>query len=223
MVAEARSAMSHGPPSRSPVSIAGPVGALLGELEIPPGEHPRAVAVVCHPHPLHGGSMRNAIVVRMARAMRAAGFATLRFDFRGVGGSSGSHDGAREVEDAAAAADHLARAFPELPRWSAGYSFGARIAAELAAREDVVEGLILVAFPCALYDPGILARLRQPGLLVLGERDPFGSLADLERRLPERPSSLTVREIPGADHLFRGRTPLVEEAVRDYARAALVS
>ena len=102
----------------------------------------------------------------------------------------------------------------------AGYSFGARIAAELAVRDAGVERLLLIAFPCALYDPGFLARVRQPGLILLGEADAFGNASHLRRGLPELPPNLTLIEIPGADHFFRGRTPLVEEAVVRYARSA---
>lgn len=200
------------------IEVAGPVGKLVGELELPAGE-PRGVALVCHPHPVHGGSLRNAIVVRVARALRAAGLCTLRFNFRGVEGSEGAYDGTQEVEDAAAVARALAERFPGLPLWAAGYSFGARIVAELALRESGVERVLLIAFPCALYDPRFLARLAQPSLLVLAERDEFGTAADLRRALPELPSGLELVEIPGADHFFRGRTPLVEESVLRYARA----
>ncbi len=202
------------------VEIPGPIGKLMGELE-EPGELPRGLALVCHPHPVHGGSLRNTIVVRAARGLRAAGLITLRFNFRGVEGSEGHHDGNQESEDAAAAAALLTERHPDLPLWVAGYSFGARIAAELAVRDAGVERLLLIAFPCALYDPGFLARVRQPGLILLGAADGFGNASHLRRALPELPPHLTLVEVPGADHFFRGRTPLVEEAVVRYARAAL--
>jgi alpha/beta superfamily hydrolase len=201
------------------VEIDGPVGRLVGELE-EPDVTPRGLALVCHPHPAHGGSMRNTLVVRVARGLRAAGVVTLRFDFRGVGGSAGVHDGTQEIEDAAAAAGELAQRHPELPLWAAGYSFGARIAAELAGRDAEVRRLLLIAFPCRLYDPRFLADTRRPGLIVLGEKDPFGNAADLRRALPRLPPDLELVEIPGADHFFRGRTPLVEEATVRYARRA---
>lgn len=200
------------------IEVAGPVGKLVAELELPVGA-PRGAALVCHPHPVHGGSLRNSIVVRVARALREAGLCTLRFNFRGVEGSQGAYDGTQEVEDAAAVARALEERFPGLPLWAAGYSFGARIVAELALRESGVERVLLIAFPCALYDPRFLARLSQPSLLVLAERDEFGTAADLRRALPELPAGLELVEIPGADHFFRGRTPLVEECVLRYARA----
>jgi alpha/beta superfamily hydrolase len=202
------------------VDLQGPVGRLVGVLERPAGT-PRGAALVCHPHPAHGGSLRSAIVVRTARALRTAGLATLRFNFRGVEGSQGTHDGVQEIEDAAAALRHLAARFPGLPAWAAGYSFGSRMAAELAGREVGIERLVLIAFPAALYDPGFLARLSTPGLIVMGEEDRFGTAGALRRALPEWPAGLELVEIAAADHFFRGRTPLVEEAVARYARAAL--
>lgn len=192
----------------------------MAEVEEPVGA-PRGVAISCHPHPLHGGSLRNTIVVRAARALRALGFVTLRFNFRGVEGSEGVHDGAAEVEDAAAAAGWLQTHYPGLPLWAAGYSFGSRVVAELAQRDLGVERVFLIAYPCRMYSPAGLASLTVPGLIVLGEQDEFGTAADLARGLPRRPATLELVEIPGADHFFRGRTPLVEAAVLAHAERAL--
>jgi alpha/beta superfamily hydrolase len=201
------------------VAFSGPVGRLMGVLELPEGE-PRAVAIVCHPHPLHGGTAGNTIVVRTARALRKHGLVTLRFHFRGVEGSEGEHHGTAEVEDAEAALAWLSERHPGLPLWVAGYSFGSRIVSELALRLPDVERVILVAFPCRLWSPAFLARLTAPGLLVLAGEDEFGTLEDLRRGLPDPPAGLEVQEIAGADHFFRGRTPLVEAAVERYARQA---
>jgi alpha/beta superfamily hydrolase len=146
---------------------------------------------------------------------------TLRFNFRGVEGSEGVHHGTDESEDAAAAATALGQRFPGMPLWAAGYSFGARIVSALALQDARVERVILIAFPVALSDPQHLAGLRQPGLIVMGAVDRFGTASELRRRLPRWPANLTLEEIAGADHFFRGRTPLVEEAVLRYSRAAL--
>ena len=81
--------------------------------------------------------------------------------------------------------------------------------------------MLLIAFPCRLTSPAFLVNLRVPGLILLGQEDEFGTVADLERGLPRRPPGLTLVEIPGADHFFRGRTPLVEAAVLEHARSAL--
>ena len=202
------------------VELEGPAGRLIGILEEPEGA-PRGGALVCHPHPAHGGSMRNTIVVRVARALRSAGLVTLRFNFRGVEGSEGTHDGVQEIEDAAAAARYLGSRCAGLDLWGAGYSFGSRMVAELAGRDGGVERIVLIAFPSALYEPSFLGRLRTPGLIVMGELDRFGTALELRRALPSWPPSLELVEIPGADHFFRGRTPLVEEAVLRYARAEI--
>src|SRR5262245_13610982 len=115
--------------------IPGPAGRLEAILWAPKVA-PRAAAIVCHPHPLHGGTMHNNVVFRIARALQSCGLAVLRFNFRGAGASAGEHDGqGGEVEDARAALDHLASAHPGIPLWAAGFSFGARMAAALAMDE----------------------------------------------------------------------------------------
>jgi len=174
--------------------------------------------VVCHPHPLHGGTMKNTVVFRVARAMRRAGFVTLRFNFRGVEGSEGEHDGSgAEGGDVAACLDFLSERYPDTPLWPAGYSFGARTVCELAVHDPRIERILLVAPPLAVYDCACLGELQQPGLLIFGGLDEFGTLADLAQKHPTLSEGLELHEIKGADHLFRGRSPLIEERVHDYA------
>jgi len=203
------------------VRFRGPAGALVGLLEEPEEGAPRGTAVVCHPHPQHGGTMRNTVVFRVARALRAAGLATLRFDFRGVEESEGEHHGGGgadgEEGDVAAALDLLERRYPGLSAWAAGYSFGARTVCALAAREPRIRTVVLVALPIVTYGCAEVDELRVPGLLVFGGNDPFGTETQLRAEHPELPSQLEIREIPGADHFFRGRTPLLEEAIRAWA------
>ena len=197
----------------------GPAGRLEGLLEEP--EDAAALsgaAIVCHPHPRHGGTMRNTIVFRAARALRAAGFATLRFNFRGVEGSEGEHDGeGAEEGDAAAALDELAQRYPGKPLWAAGYSFGSRTICGLATRDARIERLLLIAFPVAVYDCRCIEEISQPGFLLFGGGDEFGTLTELAQKHPNLPERLELDEVPGADHFFRGRTPIVEERLREYA------
>ncbi|HVS10258.1 MAG TPA: alpha/beta fold hydrolase [Planctomycetota bacterium] len=205
------------------VFIPGPAGRLEASLWLPKdGSAPRAGAVVCHPHPLHGGTMHNNVVFRTARGLQTAGLAVLRFNFRGAGKSEGAHHGAGgEVEDAAAALDELERRFPELELWAAGFSFGARTAAALALRDERVARLLAVALPCRAYDCSFVREVRQSGLILLGERDDFGTLRDLRERVGDLPTNLEVDEIPLADHFFRRATPELERRVRRWAERAL--
>jgi len=200
------------------VDLRGPAGRLQAQLEEPDGA-PVGAAVVCHPHPMHQGTLRNTIVFRTARALRSAGFATLRFNFRGVEGSEGVHDGnGAEQDDVAAALDLFESRYPGLPLWAAGYSFGSRTVAGLALSDARIRRLILIALPVAFYDCSFVERLTVPGLLVFGSGDEFGTGTELVQRHPGLPETLEVEEILGADHFFRGRTPLVEEAVAAHAR-----
>lgn len=199
--------------------LPGPVGRIEARFWRPEGE-PRAAAVFCHPHPLHGGTMHTTLVFRVARALQAAGAAVLRFQFRGVGLSEGTHHGAGgEVEDARAALDWMANELPGLPLWLGGFSFGARTSAQLAASEgERLARVLFVAMPVAVYDCSFLERVHVPGLVVQGSEDEFGSLAALRARLPAVDPRLELREIEGADHFFRERmaelTSLVEETAR---------
>jgi len=201
--------------------VPGPVGKLEAWFERPEGE-PRGAAVVGHPHPLHGGTMQNTVVFRTARALRSAGLATLRFNFRGVEASEGVHDGEGAEElDMSAGLDWLAQELPGKPLWAAGFSFGARTAIGLATREPRITGLIAVAPPVQVYDIPELNQLQQHGLILMGSRDEFGTLSDLERQYPNLPAGLETHEIEGADHLFRGKSPLVEATIENYASRIL--
>ena len=206
------------------VELIGPAGRLEAILEEPEDVPVIGGAVVCHPHPMHQGTMRNTIVFRAARALRSAGFVTLRFNFRGVEGSEGVHDGeGAEEGDAAAALDLLEGRLPGLPLWAAGYSFGSRTVAGLATRDARIQRLVLIALPVAVYDCSFLSAVAQPGLMVFGAGDEFGTATELVQRFPALPEALEVEEIPGADHFFRGRTPLVEDAIRSYAQDAVTA
>jgi hypothetical protein len=114
------------------LSLSGPAGQLEALLEEPEDREPRLAAVVCHPHPLFGGTMHNKVVYRIARGLRRAGIVVLRFNFRGVGQSHGEHGHMTgEIEDARAALTYLRARYPELPFAMAGFSFGSRAIMQL--------------------------------------------------------------------------------------------
>ena len=128
--------------------IRGPAGRLEAILEEPEGAPPQLGAVVCHPHPLYGGTMHNKVVHRMARGLRRAGIAALRFNFRGVGRSEGEHgDLTGEIEDARAALGWLRRRYPELAFALAGFSFGARAITRLGCEVEGARWLMAAGFP----------------------------------------------------------------------------
>lgn len=202
--------------------IPGPVGRLEAILWTPPdGVAPRAAAVVCHPHPVHGGTMNNNVVFRTARGLQHAGLAVLRFNFRGAGASEGVHDGeGAEEEDVRAALDHLEREFPGLPLWGAGFSFGSRTVGSLARREPRIQRVLLVALPTRAFDCTFVREVRQPTYVLLAEHDEFGTPADFAERIGRLGNHVEIDVIEGVDHFFRGKTPELERRVRAWAERA---
>ncbi|HEX3560794.1 MAG TPA: alpha/beta family hydrolase [Pyrinomonadaceae bacterium] len=203
----------------------GRVEAILKE----PGGVRRGVALVLHPHPLHGGTMHNKVVFRAARALNDAGATTLRINFRGVGLSTGEHTGARggEQEDAALALDYLEASYPGLPVFLAGFSFGARVGLEVGTLDPRVRYLIGIGTPVSIrerdYDFSFVEECRKPLLLVQGERDEFGSVADLRAlaaRLPAE-AQVRVRVIPGAGHFFDEQLEELRRVVAGWAEEML--
>jgi alpha/beta superfamily hydrolase len=203
--------------------IAGPVGRLEAQLWLPKdGSAPRAAVVVCHPHPVAGGTLDNNVVFRAARGMQSAGLAVLRFNFRSAGQSAGVHDGkGAEEADVVAALDHLRHEFPLVPLWAGGFSFGARTVGSLARRESRIARLCLIAPPTRAYDCSFLRELRQPTYIQLAEHDEFGTPADFRERIGALDSHVEVDVIAGVDHFFRGQTPELEARVRAWAERSL--
>ena len=163
-------------PSSESFDFAGPTGRLEAIL-MSPDAAPVAAAVVCHAHPLHGGMMHFKVVFRAAKALQEQGLAVLRFNFRGVGRSEGTHDdGVGEQEDARAALGELERRFPGLPLVLGGFSFGSVVALRVAARDARVRAVFALGFPLVRFgDARTLQAPSQPRLFVQGERDEFGA------------------------------------------------
>lgn len=183
---------------------AGPLEALLQECDVAAG--PRLAALICHPHPLHGGTLHNKVVHRVAAALHARGATTLRFNFRGVGRSAGSYDrGEGELADARAALRWLRERVPGVPVVVAGFSFGAWVAARLAGVEPAVGTLVLLGPPVAAYDFSLLRTLAVPKLVVQGGRDEVCPPADLEAVLPTWAPPCRLRLVEGASHFFDRR------------------
>jgi hypothetical protein len=200
------------------VSIAGATGPIEAVAEEPAVRAPH-YAVVCHPHPLFGGTMDNKVVTTLARALHEVGIATLRFNFRGVGASAGAFDEGRgETADAAAVADHGAQRWPGRGLVLAGFSFGAYVALRLS-QERAPSRLITVAPPVDRFDFSALAPPGCPWLIVQGDADEVvnsQSVIAWAKTLNPQPR-LTV--LPGVGHFFHGHLPPLREAVIDAVRS----
>ena len=192
------------------LAVAGPAGAIECALDEPSSHDAplRGVAVLCHPHPLHGGTMDNKVVQTLARALRQVGWRTVRFNFRGVGASQGHWDGGRgEVDDALAVIAAVRDA--GLPLALGGFSFGGYVASQAAARlQPPAQRLVLVAPATGNFD---VAPVPERTLVIHGEADdvvPLASTLDWAR-----PQALPVVVVPGVGHFFHGQLPLLKSLV----------
>ena len=203
------------------VIINGPEGRIEGRYH-----HARGgtapVALVLHPHPLHGGTMNNKIVYTLYQTFVRRGFSTLRFNFRGVGRSQGSFDhGTGELSDAASALDWAQSINPEARScWIAGFSFGAWIGMQLLMRRPEIEGFISIAPPANLYDFSFLAPCPSSGMIVHGDKDavvPYKDVTGLVDKLKTQKGIVIEQKvIPGANHFFDGKVEPLMEAISGY-------
>lgn len=196
----------------APCSFSGSAGNLEGLLD-DPDTVPMAVAVVCHPHPLQGGTMQNKVAYMLARAFNDMGAVSLRFNFRGVGQSAGKYDEGRgETDDALAAIDWLLAQHPGLPLWLGGFSFGSYVALRAQSRRQVAR-LVTVAPAVERFASSDIVPPVCPWLLVQGDADDVVSPQKVlawARALPRPPRIL---EMSGAGHFFHGRLNELREAV----------
>ncbi|MGH7923092.1 MAG: alpha/beta hydrolase [Candidatus Binatus sp.] len=178
---------------------------LEGLLANPGGNAP--AAVVCHPHPMYGGSMFNNVVEAILAAMWQAGYATLRFNFRGVGESEGEHDGGPgEVDDAVAAIAFLL-AQPGVRKAGAviaGYSFGAMVAVSAGYERTEIARIVAVALPLAMAEARIPDGASKPVRLISGDNDSYSPGAELQALKSRIGESARLEIVAGADHFFGG-------------------
>lgn len=186
------------------VLVDGPAGVL--EAEAAEGCDPAApYALVCHPHPLFGGTMDNKVVTTTARALQGTGMATLRFNFRGVGASVGAYDsGTGETEDARAVAQWGAARWPGRPLMLAGFSFGAWVALRLAQSLQPVR-LLTIAPPIGRFDFTGLAAPACPWLILQGEADEVVDAGAVRAWAATQPAQVRLELLPGVGHFFHGR------------------
>ncbi|MGH9601257.1 MAG: alpha/beta hydrolase [Terriglobales bacterium] len=204
--------------------LSGPAGRLEALLNTGASTATHA-ALVCHPHPVFGGTMHNKVVYHAAKTLNGFGFPVLRFNFRGAGLSEGQHDDGRgEAEDVRAALDWLHNEL-HLPILFAGFSFGAGVGLRVACADARVAAMIALGLPIAAagreYDYGFLRDCAKPKLFVSGTRDEFCPRAELERVTANAAPPKEVVFVEGADHFFEGRLGEVQGKIEEWVRKTL--
>ena len=212
--------------------LEGPAGRLEALLNTG-AEHASHAVLVCHPHPLYGGTLHNKVVFHAMKALNTFGFPVLRFNFRGAGLSQGEHDqGNGELDDVRTALDWLDAEY-HLPLLFAGFSFGAAIGLRAACADPRVRAVIGVGTPVVpvaeateeprVYALDFLQKCTKPKLFVSGARDQFGPRAQLEALVASIPEPKKLVLIEGADHFFEGRLRELREAIETWVKSAISS
>ena len=205
---------SPSPPASGRIDL--PVAHGLLEAILKETAEPFAAAVVCHPHPKGGGTMHNNVVYRVGKALGAAGASVLRFNFRGVGRSTGAYDhGVGEEDDARAALDFLAQRYPGLPLWMVGFSFGARVGLTVGAADSRVDKLLGVGLALKMFDYGFLATSSKPRAIIQAADDEYGGRDAITAAVAGMAEPRRLWVVDGATHLFPGRLDQLERAAEE--------
>ncbi|MCI0404317.1 MAG: alpha/beta hydrolase [Acidobacteria bacterium] len=204
--------------------LPGPAGRLEALLNAGSASAAYA-AIVCHPHPMFGGTLHNKVVFNAMKALNGCGLSVLRFNFRGAGLSGGRHDDGRgEVEDVRAALDWLHGEF-RLPLVFAGFSFGAGVGLRAACPDARVAAIIALGLPTAAagreYDYAFLRECSKPKLFISGTQDEFCPRAELERVAAGAAGPLELVFFEGADHFFEGRLSEVQANIVEWVKKTL--
>jgi len=205
--------------------IQGPVGVLEALTVVPPahpiddpldqGQARSPIAVICHPHPLHGGTMSNKVVHIIATSFTDMGIPTLRFNFRGVGQSQGRFDHGRgEVDDLIAVTEWFKHHYPDAPLWLAGFSFGAFVAYQTQHRLDA-ERLLLIAPPINMYDFGEADPVTIPWMVMQGGKDDLVPAQEVSKWVHQQPNPPQFEWIADAGHFFHGRLNKIRDSVTE--------
>ncbi|BCL81954.1 alpha/beta hydrolase [Ktedonobacteria bacterium brp13] len=202
------------------VDIPLPIGHLEGILKPEEdGVRPRYVSVICHPHPLGGGTMHNKVVFKAAQALQSINIPALRFNFRGVGRSSGAFDEGRgELDDVRFALEFLSRRYPGVPAIVVGFSFGAYVGLRVAAADDRVHAMVGLGVPARMFDGNTLQDCHKPKLFVHGTADEIAPYDLAQQWFEKVPAPKQIVAIQGADHFFQERLPEVQTLIVEFAR-----
>ncbi len=200
--------------------LEGPAGRLEAILWKPAAQgRPPLAALVCHPHPLFGGTMHNKVVYQAAKSLDALGLPVLRFNFRGAGMSAGAHDRGRgEQGDVSAALDFLAGEFPGIPLLVAGFSFGCWVGLRVGCADERARELIGLGSPVNSTDFSFLRNCEKPKIFVHGAHDEHGEIGKVKALVESLPGENRLVVVPGADHFFAGKLDQVDEAIRGWLR-----
>ena len=194
--------------------LEGPAGPLEALLWTSPIANPPLAALVCHPHPLFGGTLHNKVVFQVAKTLHRRGVPVLRFNFRGAGLSAGVHDnGKGEADDVRAALDSLTREFSWQPILLAGFSFGAWVGLRVGCTDERVTDLVGLGIPVNDSSLSYLKTCTKPKLILQGSRDQFGSRERVEALVAEVPEPKRAVFIEGGDHFFKGHLPEMAAAL----------
>lgn len=210
------------PETQTELRLTGPAGAIELLADVPEPQVARAgSAIVCHPHPLHGGSMHNKVVVILERSLRELGLRTVRFNFRGIGASEGEFDEGRgETLDLLAVAEWLRKVRPHDALWLAGFSFGSYVAL-LAARHLPVKQMISIAPPVGRWDFSAAIAPPCPWLIVQGEDDDVVEPQAVFNWVDAMPDKPALVRMPETGHFFHRRLMDLRGVIKNGVRANL--
>lgn len=197
----------------------GKAGRLEAMLWTTPPSSQQLVGLVCHPHPLFGGTMHNKVVYQAAKALHRLGIPVLRFNFRGAVLSEGQHDRGRgEQDDVRTAVEFLSSEFPKRAIVLAGFSFGSWVGLKVGCQDDRVTRVIGLGIPVDRSDMSYLRNCEKPKLFIQGSEDEFGSRANVRAFFDTLPDPKTLVVVEGADHFFQGKLDEVGTAIDQWIK-----
>jgi alpha/beta superfamily hydrolase len=198
--------------------LQGPVGKLEAILWTPIREQsPTIAAVICHPHPLFGGTLHNKVVYQAAKSLDALGIPVLRFNFRGASLSAGDHDrGLGERGDVQAAIDFLANEYPGVSLLAGGFSFGSWVGLRVGCADSRVHELIGIGIPVNNSDFGYLENCSKPKLIVQGTNDKYGAWEKVETAVARMAGDTRLSFVQDADHFFAGKLDQLDQAITEW-------
>jgi len=181
------------------------------------GARPHFVSVICHPHPLYGGTMHNKVVFKTAQVLQANAIPALRFNFRGIGRSTGSYDEGRgEMEDVRFALEFLSRRYPGVPAIIAGFSFGAFVGLRVAAADDRAHAMIGLGTPSRWFEGDTLKGCHKPKLFIHGTNDEQAPYDQAQEWFNQVPAPKSMMAVQGADHFFQDRLEEVQAIIANF-------